>query len=70
MQNGLELAKDVSFLNLIAESGVFNVVLRMNVHQQSSTYVISIEWCIDFDVCFHRLNFVHFRLTPNKLLFN
>ncbi|AES94413.1 hypothetical protein MTR_5g014170 [Medicago truncatula] len=43
MQNGLKLTVDISFLNLIAESDASNVVLRLNVHQQSSTYVISIE---------------------------
>jgi len=43
MYNGLELAKDVSFLNLMAESYPSNVVLGLNVHQQSSTYATSIE---------------------------
>jgi hypothetical protein len=43
MQNGLKLAKDVSFLNLIVESDASNVVLGLNVHQQFSTYVTSIE---------------------------
>jgi hypothetical protein len=33
MRKGLEFAKDMSFLNLIAESDGSNVVLALNVHQ-------------------------------------
>lgn len=53
MRNDLEFAKYMSFMNLIAESDDSNVVLTLNTHQQSSTYVDSIiEDCISFNVCF------------------
>jgi len=37
MRKGLEFAKDMSFLNLIAGSDTSNVVLALNAHQQSPT---------------------------------
>ncbi|KEH37968.1 hypothetical protein MTR_2g054930 [Medicago truncatula] len=41
-QKGLEFAKDMSFLNFVAESDASNVVLALNGHQQSPNYVDSI----------------------------
>ena len=37
MRKGLEFAKDMSFLNLIAESYASNVVLALNVHNNLPT---------------------------------
>jgi len=52
--NDLEFRKFMYFLNLIVESYVFDVVLALNGHQQSRTYVGSIiDDCINFNVCFH-----------------
>jgi hypothetical protein len=43
--------KDMYFMNLIEEYDVFNVVLALNTHQQSFTYVGSIiEDCISLSV--------------------
>jgi len=53
MWKSLEFAKDMSFLNLIGESDTSNVVLALNAHQQSLTYVGSIiRDCISFKVVF------------------
>lgn len=42
------------------------MVLTLNTHQQSSTYVGSIiEDCIILSVCFHSLNFLHVRSETN-----
>jgi len=69
MQKGLEFAKDMSFLNLIAESDAFNVVLALNAHQQSPNYVGSImRDLISFKGSFRSLNFVHVSVKPTKLL--
>jgi len=65
----LEFAKGVSFLNLITESDASSVVLTLNVHQQSPTYVSSIIGdCISFDVCFDSINFCTLDAKPTKLL--
>jgi len=42
MRKGLEFAKDMCFMNLIAESDDSNVVLALNAHQQPHNYVDSI----------------------------
>jgi len=69
MRKGLEFAKDMSFLNLIAESDVSNVVLALNAHQQSPNYVGSIiRDFISFKGSFRSLNFLHVRRDANKLL--
>jgi len=53
MQKHLEFAKDMSFLNLIAESYASNVVLALNGHKKSPTYVdYIIGDCISFNICF------------------
>ena len=67
MRKGLEFAKDMSFLNLIAESDASNVVLALNAHQQSSNYVDSIiRDCISFKGSFRSLNFLHVRREANQ----
>jgi hypothetical protein len=67
MRKGLKFAKDMCFMNLIAESDASNVVLALDTHQQSSTYVGSIiEDCINLSVCFRGLNFVHVRHEANQ----
>ena len=67
MRKGLEFAKDMSFMNLIAESDASNVVLALNAHQQSSNYVGSIiRDCISFIGSFHSLNFLHVRREANQ----
>jgi len=38
MRKGLKFTKDMSFLNLIAESDASKVVLTLNAHQQSPIY--------------------------------
>ncbi|MCI35158.1 hypothetical protein A2U01_0056379, partial [Trifolium medium] len=43
MRKGLEFAKDMSFLNLIAESDASNMILALNHHQQSSYYVVLLK---------------------------
>jgi len=59
MQNGLKFMKDMSFLNLIVKSDASNVILALNVHQQSPNYVDSIiRDCISFKGVFCSLNFV------------
>jgi len=46
---------------------VSNVVLVLNVHQQSFTYFGSIiEDCINFNVCFCNLNCLHIRREANQ----
>lgn len=53
MRKSLKFAKDMSFMNLITELHASNVVLTLNAHQQSFTYVcFIIEECISFNVCF------------------
>jgi len=67
MRKGLEFAKDMSFLNLIAESDASNMVLALNAHQQSSNYVGSIiRDCISFKSSFRSLNFLHVRREGNQ----
>ena len=67
MQKGLEFAKDMSFLNLIAESDVSNVVLALNAHQQSPNYVGSIiRDCFSLKGSFRSLNFLHVRREANQ----
>jgi len=67
MRKCLTFAKHMSFLNLIAELDASNVVLALNVHQQSSIYVDPIiEDCINFNVCFRSLNFSHVRHETNQ----
>jgi len=69
MWKGLEFAKDMCFMNLITESDVSNVVLALNTHQQSSTYVGSfIEDCISLSVCFTVNFFCMLGVKPIKLL--
>jgi len=68
MRNGLEFAKEMFFLNLIAESDASNVVLALNNHQQSSNYVGSIiRYCISFNGSFRSLNFLHIRREANQV---
>jgi len=67
MWKSLEFAKDMSFLNLIAESDTFNVVLALNGHQQSPNYVDSIiRDCISFKGSFRSLKFSHVRREANQ----
>jgi len=67
MRKGLKFAKEMSFLNLIAESDASNVVLVLNTHQQSSNYVVSIiRDCISFKGSFRSLNFLHVRREANQ----
>ena len=52
------LPKDMSFLNLIAESDASNVVLVLNVHQRSLNYFGSIiRDCISFKGSFRSFKF-------------
>jgi hypothetical protein len=68
MRKSLEFAKDISFVNLIAESYASNVVLSLNNHQQFPHYVGSIiEDCLNFKVSFHSLNLVHVRHEANQV---
>jgi len=54
-------------MNLIAESKASNLVLALNAHQQSPTYVDSIiKDSISFNVCFRSLNFLHVRNETNQ----
>ena len=67
MRKGLEFAKDMSFLNLIAESDASNVILVSNAHQQSPHYVGSIiRDCISFKGSFRSLIFLHVRREANQ----
>jgi len=67
MRKGLEFAKDMSFLNIIAESDASNVVLALNAHQQSLNYVGSIiRDCISFKGSFRRLIFLHVKRKGNQ----
>ena len=67
MQKGLEFAKEISFMNLIAESDASNVVLALNAYQQSPNYVGSIiRDCISFKGSFRSLNFLHVRREANQ----
>jgi len=66
MRKSLEFARDMSFMNLKALSYACNVVLALNVHRQSPTYIGSIIGdCISFNVCFRSLNFLHARRKAN-----
>jgi len=65
MRKCLKFAKDMSCLNLIAESDASNVVLTLNAHQQSSNYVGSIIR-ISFKGSFCSLNFLHVRREANQ----
>jgi len=70
MRKGLKFTKDMSFMNLIAESDASNVVLALNAHQQSFTYVGSIiEDYITFNVYFRSLNFLHVRHEVNHVAY-
>ena len=67
MQKGLEFTKDMSFLNLIAESDASNVVSALNADQQSPNYVGSIiRDCISFKGSFRSLNFLYVRREANQ----
>lgn len=68
MWKDLKFVKDVSFLNLIAESNISNVVVALNVHQQFCTYVCSIiQDYINFNVCLHSLDFLRNRCKANQI---
>jgi hypothetical protein len=63
----LEFAKDVCFLNLIAESDTSKVVQALNTHQQHPKYIRSIIGdCINFNVFFRNLKFLHVRREANQ----
>ncbi|AES80502.1 hypothetical protein MTR_7g081250 [Medicago truncatula] len=65
MQKVLKFAKDMSFYESYGR--IRHVVLTLNTHQQSSTYIGSIiEDCISFNVCFRSLNFLHVRCEANQ----
>jgi len=67
MRKDLKFAKDMSFLNLIAESNAYNVVLALNAHHQSSNYVGSIiRDCISLKGNFCSSNFLHVRREANQ----
>jgi len=67
MRKSLEFAKDMSFLNLIAESVASNVVLALNVHRQSLSYAgFIIRDCISFKGSFCSLNFLNVRHEVNQ----
>jgi len=67
IRKGLEFAKDMFFLNLIAESDDSNVVQALNTHQQHPNYVGSIIGdCINFNVFFRSLRFLHVRREANQ----
>ena len=69
MQKCLEFVKQMYFLNPITESDTSNVVLALNAHKQSPTYVGSIIGdCISFNVCFCSLNFLHLRCEANQVV--
>jgi len=73
MRKCLEFLKDMSFFNFIAESNTSKVVLVLNAHQLSFTYVGSIIGdCISFNACFRNLIFLHARreAKSNCLLFS
>jgi len=60
MRKELKFAKDMCFLNLTAESNASNVVHALNTHQQYPNYVGSIIGdCINFNVFFRSLSFLH-----------
>lgn len=49
----MKLTKHMFLLNVIAESGASNMVLTLNIHQQSPTYVGSIiRGCINLMFAF------------------
>ena len=67
MRKGLEFAKDMSFFILIAKSDVSNVLLALNVHQQSPNSVGSIiRDCVSFKGNFCSLNFSHVSHEANQ----
>jgi hypothetical protein len=64
---GFGICKRYIFCEFIAESNASNVVLALNNHQQSSHYVGSIiEDCINLNICFYSLNFVHIKRVANQ----
>jgi len=68
MRKGLKFAKDMSFLNLIAESEASNVVFSLNAHQQFPNYVdYIIRDRISFKGSFRSLNFLHVRREANQV---
>lgn len=74
MSKCLEFTKDIFFEDLIVKSNASNVILAPKAHQQSPTYFGSIiGGCIDFNVCFPKLNCLHGMHEanqPNRPLFN
>jgi hypothetical protein len=67
MRKGLEFTKDMSFVNLMAESDASNVISALNAHQQSLNYVdFIIRDCISFKGSFRSLNFLHVRREANQ----
>jgi len=67
MRKGLEFAKDMSLMDLVAESNASNVVLALNVRQQSPNYVGSIiRDCVSFKGNFCSLNFSHVSHEANQ----
>jgi len=67
MRKGLEFAEDMYFLNLIAEFDASNVVQTLNTNQQYANSVGSIiEDCINFNVFFRSLSFLHVRREANQ----
>jgi hypothetical protein len=68
MWKSLKFAKDIFFLNLRAELNGSNIVIKLNNHQQSIYYVVLIfEDCIDFNVYFRILNFLHIKRKINQI---
>jgi hypothetical protein len=67
MRKRLKFAKDMFFLNLMSESYAFNVVQALNAHPQYLNYVgYIIGDCINFNVCFHSLSFLHITREANQ----
>ena len=68
MWKELEFAKDMCFLNLIAESDTSNLVQALNTRLQYPNYVESIIGdCINFNVFFRSLSFLHVRHEANQV---
>jgi len=63
MRKSLEFSKDMFSLNLIAESNASKVVLALNAHQLSSTYIGD---CMNSNACFCNLIFLHVRRETNQ----
>jgi len=66
MRNGLEFVKFKSFLNLIEELDASNVVLMLDAHQQSLTYVGSLLMIVLVLIIFRSLKFLHVRCKANQ----